>query len=500
MSMISKLLTLGAAGAGGQSYWISEVGALNSYNVKAGQGVQGWLNPTYTASGYSEGTVVVSRLDDTYSPDRQVALFLDSEGQQIDHYAMDISGFSNNTVKQHGPIVLMDSGDFYTAWTSQDRTGLFGDYPMYYKFNLSTGASGGGYQLGESAYYTAYCKSWAYNSSSTDVYLTMQYSNAGDDGRIVQIDQSNPALYPWEYCISYDSGSYNVRFQDTHYCSVNNVYYTVASGVDVITPQSGSLFNWRPRPDDTGVYAYGTSGYWTRAVKDSSSSSDFYNVTTDSSGNIFAVGDYGAYLTVCKFNSSGTLLFKKKFGDPSTSGGGISRPYVCCDENDNVIIAARMEADAPDRLASSGNGRDSLIMSLSNDGSTINWRCRFGTTSTGDTMPVAVGGKNLFADGNGAFYYTLAHFYSTGSTAAVAKLPTDGSFITGTLGTALHNGSWQALTETIRSLSDWSTGTLQSDNYRFGITESGSLFGRDSSISGYVTTSTETQTVQKIDL
>jgi len=174
------------------------------------------------------------------------------------------------------------------------------------------------------------------------------------------------------------------------------------------------------RSDENGIiFKYDTSGnvQWKKEIGNSGDDNDFYGAVTDSSGNLYIVGDTNpnsgnglAHIT--KLNSSGAIQWQKKL---SGSSGHTTFNHIAIDSSDNIYCCGS---------ADSGPG-DCLVVKYNTSGS-VQWQKRVtrGSNHWESAMSMAV-------DSSGNVYITGFSNNSANTTddhPFLAKLNSSGTF------------------------------------------------------------------------
>jgi len=199
----------------------------------------------------------------------------------------------------------------------------------------------------------------------------------------------------------------------------------------------------------------GTSVMWAAQIAGTTTSSDVgYAVATDSSGNVFVSGSYGAALTLYNYGAtqsktlpitSGSDAFLAKYSSNGssvmwaarmTTSGSTAWGYaVATDSSGNVFVTGFYTAALT--LYNSGatqsialpftGGSDVFIAKYSSDGSSVMWAAQItGTTTSSDNgRAVATDSSgNVFVTG---FYSAALTLYNSGATQSIALPFTGGS-------------------------------------------------------------------------
>lgn len=216
---------------------------------------------------------------------------------------------------------------------------------------------------------------------------------------------------------------------------------------------SGSFAGSSKGRYDAWVVKYSSSGerMWKQQL--GSSQDDYsYAVATDSNGNIYISGRTAGFLTeefkgefdawVAKYNSSGTLVWKRQLGS-----SGYDESYgVATDSKGNVYISGKTTGS----LAGTNNAGIDAFVAKYNPSGTLVWKQQLGLFGP-DVSSLAVA-----ADSNGNVYITggtdgaFAGANQGGSDAWVAKYNTSGALVwKQQLGTSSFDLSHDVATDSI---------------------------------------------------
>jgi len=205
---------------------------------------------------------------------------------------------------------------------------------------------------------------WVYGSvsdSSDNVYVTGISTPGGIESSFLAKFDSAGALQ-WQRHINAGTG------QTDGY----SVAIDTSTGVYVAarTTEGGGY--------SMGVHKYNTSGalQWQRRLGTTSQTAFVFDIATDSSNNVYAIGKQSANavdLLLAKWNSSGTLQWQRKLGDANLNSG----EGIAIDSSDNVYV--------------SGNDQGlNLLIAKYNSAGTIQWQRKI-TPSTGTLEEVGMG-------------------------------------------------------------------------------------------------------------
>ena len=178
------------------------------------------------------------------------------------------------------------------------------------------------------------------------------------------------------------------------------------------TTSSGTTY------DFGGVVKFNPSGAALSSVRLTTSSTEFVGVATDSSGNIYCVGDNSyvagadVWLQLCKFDSSFNLLWTKIFYRVTSTPDYVTS--IVIDSQDNIFIAGY--------LTENYSGVKQIILRFDVSGNLI-WQRYISTSPSGLTGSYG----QLYVDSTSIYLTAIAPTPRS----LILKLPKDGS-LTGT--------------------------------------------------------------------
>lgn len=167
------------------------------------------------------------------------------------------------------------------------------------------------------------------------------------------------------------------------------------------------------------IAKYNSSGalQWDRVLGGSTASHDAFDVKTDSSGNIYLIGQTpsdgqgGKDFLIAKYNSSGTIQWKRTLGSSDTEVG----QGIALDSSDNVYVIGYTNATG------TAGGFDILIAKYNSSG-TFQWDKVLGGSGTDFGYGIAVDeNDDLFicaqcnSDGAGSYDFLIAKYNSSGT-------------------------------------------------------------------------------------
>jgi len=166
------------------------------------------------------------------------------------------------------------------------------------------------------------------------------------------------------------------------------------------------------------LFKYNSSGtfQWQRKLGPSTDQAFHNDIALDSSGNAYAAGeaDLGTAnesgLTLVKYNSSGTLQWKKSLQGSSNREDGAG---VAVDSSSNVYVCGSTQ--------SAGAGSNDILLVKYNDSGAVQWKRALGGTGNDRGTGVAVDSSgNVYICGYGdgghsSDYMIIAKFDSSGS-------------------------------------------------------------------------------------
>jgi len=190
----------------------------------------------------------------------------------------------------------------------------------------------------------------------------------------------------------------------------------------IATDSSGNTYGcgYADSGDEMFLFKYNSSGtlQWQRKLGPSGDQAYHTDVALDSSGNVYASGESNVggsgnpALTLVKYNSSGTLQWKKSLQGSSNSEEGTG---VAVDSSSNVYVVGDVE--------SAGAGGNDILLVKYNDSGVVQWKRAIGGTNSDRGTGVAVDSSgNVYICGQGASggpyfndYIIIAKFNSSGS-------------------------------------------------------------------------------------
>jgi uncharacterized delta-60 repeat protein len=221
--------------------------------------------------------------------------------------------------------------------------------------------------------------------SSGNIYVT-GYTNGDLDGNISSGDDDI-------FLVKYDSSGTKqwTKQLGTSSGDRGNGVTTDSSGNVYVTGQTygGLDGNTSSGSSDIFLVKYNSSGtkQWTKQL--GTSPNDLgYDVTTDSSGNIYVTGTtwggldgntisgYGSDMFLVKYNSSGTKQWTKQLGtgtsDPNVGGNGVTT-----DSSDNIYVTGATNGDLDGNISS---GESDIFLVKYNSSGTKQWTKQLGTS------------------------------------------------------------------------------------------------------------------------
>ena len=378
MSVISKLSMLGAAGAGGDSYWISSIASNSFMKTPKGEDV---------VIDSSDNIYVVAETTQSGSNTQKGALVkYSTDGEVL--WAVTYNGSSTATNTRFHTVRVDSNNDIICC--GQD-TGNF----VVCKYNSSGSLT---YQKKTQDYFGTPI-GMSLDSSDNIYFVT-------DTSYLVKLNSSG--VFQFSRLLSH--GSSYVGLQDMTIAASGNIYVCGQTNASPIGPNVGAF-----------LAKYNSSGtlQWQRGYGGTTGSEYAYGVALDGSENIYTTGrmtSFGAGSNdtfVIKHNSSGTLQFTK------TLGGGVTEYGfgMAVDANDNVLMCGMGTTGAP--------AYNAYLLALYNSSGTLQWQRALGT---GDTMQA----NRVAFNSTGDILVTGQENLSSGNW-ITAKLPADGS-LTGTYG------------------------------------------------------------------
>ena len=402
MSNISKLTLLAAAGAGGDSYWISTI---------AGDGVMRSPKGEDVAVDSSDNIYVVAETVQSGSVSQKGALVkYSTDGEVL--WARTYSGSSTATnarfhtvrVDSNDDIIVggQDTGNFVVC--KYDSSGSL----VYQKKTTGYFGTPNGMNL----------------DSSDNIYFTT------DTTYLVKLNSSGAFQFARLL-----SGSY-IGFQDIAVATSGNIYVCGQTDASPIGPNVGAF-----------LAKYNSSGtlQWQRGYGGTTGSDYAHGIALDSSENIYTTGrmtSFGAGSNdtyINKHNSSGTLQFTR------TLGGGVTEYGfgMAVDADDNVLLCGLGTTGAP--------AYNAFLLALYSSSGTLQWQRGLGTGDTCQANRVAF-------NANGDILVTGQENLSNGNW-ITAKLPVDGS-LTGTYGRFYYFAT--TFTDTAQTITNGTTSLTSS--------------------------------------
>ena len=188
----------------------------------------------------------------------------------------------------------------------------------------------------------------------------------------------------------------------------------------IATDSSGNTYGcgYADAADEMFLFKYNSSGtlQWQRKLGPSTDQAFHNDIALDSSGNAYAAGeaDLGTAnesgLTLVKYNSSGTLQWKKSLQGSSNREEGAG---VAVDSSSNVYVCGSTQ--------SAGAGSNDILLVKYNDSGAVQWKRALGGTGNDRGTGVAVDSSgNVYICGYGdgghsSDYMIIAKFDSSGS-------------------------------------------------------------------------------------
>lgn len=398
MSVISKLITLGAAGAsGGSPYWLALYddkghgkGDVNTSNGDILVGVTNTNAQSY-AFGFilldKNGAVQASAARNTGRQDTPTGAMFDQSTGKIICYGMTYGDYSAPYHDQIRCHIYNSNGTFSTE---------FGRYFDAGGTTQTSGVSG--------------------TDSSGNIYISSYNASGNYEGQIVSVSQSNSLRFAAGIgsaggSTAYSRGAAVGGSWAVLGCIPKTTSNKTQAGVFRISTSGGSASSWRTdvagnvnvnsiAASSTGephLVCYNqfnpnASGYDAIVIKLSTSlnvswmrhfwntantGQNFYceNITVDSSGNVYVYGYFtgsGPKL-LFKLNSSGTLQWAKEFSAASGAGTfGVTFVSIKAGEDDEVVLTGLGTYD--------GTAKDCIVLRYPQDGS---------ATGTFDAMEIS---------------------------------------------------------------------------------------------------------------
>ena len=407
--MSIQQMLLGYGGGSTESYWFAVIGDANN---NGGNDVAIDNDGNVYTSGVSDGDIFVikhdkdgteqwQRLIDTNSSER-IGIGLDSSNNVY------VVGDTDESPSQGSLDFHITK--FNSSGTEQWQKGLGGSGIDQFYGHSTTDSSGNTYGVGYTTSagqgsFAQYLAKW--NSSGTVQWQRTLSMSGQHTGRDVALDSSGNVYM----CGESDLGT------------LNNVNLTLAK--------------------------YNSSGthQWTRYLRGSSYGEVGNALAVDSNDDIYVCGSTSSVgagsndLLLVKYNSSGTVQWRRTLGGSSSDGG----TGVAVDSSDNVYVCGTTR--------SYGNGTRYMMIAKYDSSGTLDWQNTLGGTADHDY------GEHIKVDSSDNLY-VVGKVRSTGQSNTdifVAKLPNDGS-LTGTYGSLTYaastfTGSSPSFTEGTPSLS-----------------------------------------------
>ena len=424
MSVLSQAILLGFSNSSSQSYWFLTVGDSNS-NTGNDVAIDGDGN-VYT-SGMSNSDIFVIKHDKDGTEQWQ-RLINTNSSEQI---GIGLDNSNNVYVVGDTDVSSQGSLDFHITKFNSSGTeiwqrGLGGSGIEQFFGHSTTDSSGNTYGIGYTTSagqgtFAQYLVKW--NSSGTVQWqrtLSMSGQHAGHD---VALDSSG------------------------------NVYMCGESDLGTLNNTSLTLAKWT----SNGTHQ------WTRYLRGSSYGEYGYGVAVDSSDNIYVCGSTSSVgagsndLLLVKYNSSGTVQWRRTLGGSGSDEG----KGVAVDSSDNIYVCGTTR--------STSNGNRYMMIAKYNSSGTLQWQNTLGGSNRDE-------GEHIEVDSSDNIYVVGRTQSGQGSNDIfVAKLPNDGS-LTGTYGSLTYaastfNGSSPSFTEGTPSLSSASA-SLTPFTYNLSISNS----------------------------
>ena len=409
MSVLSQAILLGFSNSSSQSYWFLTVGDSNS---NAGNDVAIDSDGNVYTSGVSNGDIFVIKHDKDGTEQWQRLINTNSSEQ------IGIGLDSSNNVYVVGDTdesPSQGSLDFHITKFNSSGTEIW---------QKGLGGSGIEQMFGHST-----------TDSSGNTYGTGYTTSAGQGTFAQYLAKWNSSgTVQWQRTLSM-SGQHTGR--DVALDSSGNVYMCGESDLGTLNNTNLTLAKW----------ASNGTHQWTRYLRGSSYGEYGYGVAVDSSDNIYVCGSTSSVgagsndLLLVKYNSSGTVQWRRTLGGSGSDEG----KGVAVDSSDNVYVCGTTR--------SYGNGTRYIMIAKYNSSGTLDWQNTLGGTADQDY------GEHIKVDSSDNLY-VVGKVQSTGQGSNdifVAKLPNDGS-LTGTYGSLTYaasnfNGSSPSFTEGTPSLS-----------------------------------------------
>ena len=425
MSVLSQAILLGFSNSSSQSYWFLTVGDSNS---NGGNDVAIDSDGNVYTSGVSNSDIFVIKHDKDGT--EQWQRLINTNNSEKTGIGLD----SSNNVYVVGDTEESSQGSldfhitkFNSSGTEQWQRGLGGSGIDQFYAHSTTDSSGNTYGAG--------------------------YTTSAGQGTFAQylVKWNSSGTVQWQRTLSM-SGQHTGR--DVAFDSSGNVYMCGESDLGTLNNTNFTLAKW----------ASNGTHQWTRYLRGSSYGEYGYGVAVDSSDNIYVCGSTSSVgagsndLLLVKYNSSGTVQWRRTLGGTGSDGG----TGVAVDSSDNVYVCGTTR--------STSNGTRYIMIAKYNSSGTLDWQNTLGGTSQDY-------GEHIEVDSSDNIY-VVGKTQSTGQGSNdifVAKLPNDGS-LTGTYGSLTYaastfNGSSPSFTEGTPSLSSASA-SLTPFTYNLSISNS----------------------------
>ena len=374
MSNISRLMNIGAAGAGGESFWIARYDGSRGDERLDGVDVD------------SSGNVYCTGLSGTNPYNNATYLKIDPDGTL--NVSKDIgrknTGGADNDYFNN--CFLNSSGDLITGGQSVGSSGLTIYAPVV--------------KISGDAFSTAT------SITGTQILTKVKQDPSGnvftlsDYGTQIGLTKMNAALSSrtWQAEFAPAVGNNGMQRKDMALDSSGNVYVVGAIDVSSYSRDVAYLF----KANSSGVRQ------WDRGLREHSPANhcSFNAVACDSNDNIFVVGylrSINEYF-VGKYNSSGGLVTAKNL-----SGLTQSPTTIAIDSSNNIYVGG-YDGTGP------SSGDSPYIIKLNNILTTVAWANRIDRAATVQSFEMHIDANdNLYVGGTDDENYFLA------------KLPSDGS-------------------------------------------------------------------------
>ena len=340
MSLISKLTTLGAAGVGGDSYWIFQEN-VNPFTT---------AHAIYDIDTDTQNNIVFSGYMNVGSDRRGWVAKIDTDG------ALVWSKYLDGSASSYTYGVTTDSNDNVISSTWDQGDELFHTISLDASGNENWKRKNGvanrehpesiACDVSDNVYSYGWSESWS--SGRPDTFSLKHNSSGTLLFKVWSGDNTNASI---DFIKGFDIKEIP-----------GTGYMAVCGQSDKRT--TGSVFD-----AFIGRIAK-SSGYpnFIRVLYTASGSSRCVGVAADSSGNIYGMLS-AAGCHVVKYNSSGVLQWRKQIS-ASGSTGAVGKT-IAVDSNDNIFIAPFNSTNSPIiKLDSSGNVLANIYIS---DGSYINF-------------------------------------------------------------------------------------------------------------------------------